>query len=109
MAFPGVGATIADLTMQHAWKEVEGIPIDLKVHQVANRLQWVGMLAEDGQHVDSLTPFETKEQLEKWLPKERWSEVGSLFRAFSHIICKKDLPDCVSCKIKDLCPSKEKC
>lgn len=57
--------------------------------------------------MESDDPFETKERLEAWLPKDRWQEVSDTFRAFGQIICKPDLPDCVSCAIKDICPKKK--
>ena len=40
----GIGAAIADNVMKWAWVELDGIPVDMALHAVANRLQWVGSM-----------------------------------------------------------------
>lgn len=59
---PGVGPKMGHLLMTHAWGKTEGIGVDVHVHRISNRLNWV----------KSKTPEETRVQLEKWLPRELW-------------------------------------
>ena len=46
--------------------------IDTHMHSIFKELNWV----------KSKTPEQTREQLEGWLPKERWSEVNMLWVGF---------------------------
>merc|ERR1712232_1137745 len=49
-----------------------GIGVDTHMHRIFNDLKWV----------KSKTPEETREQLEGWLPKEKWSGVNMLWVGF---------------------------
>jgi endonuclease-3 len=57
------------LTMQHAWGKNAGIGVDLHVHRIANRLQWVS---------ETKTPEKTRLQLEAWMPRAYWEPVNTL-------------------------------
>ena len=49
-----------------------GIGVDTHMHRIFNELKWV----------TSKTPEGTREQLEGWLPKEKWSNVNMLWVGF---------------------------
>jgi endonuclease-3 len=93
LELPGVGEKIALLYMQEALGKVLGIPIDTHMHRISNILQWV----------NSKTPDQTRKQLEKWLPKEKWNEVNHLLIGFGQTICKAKAPLCSKCLVRDSC------
>ena len=49
-----------------------GIGVDTHMHRMFNDMKWV----------KSTTPEGTREQLEGWLPKEKWSSVNMLWVGF---------------------------
>jgi len=49
-----------------------GIGVDTHMHRIFNDLKWV----------NAKTPEQTREQLEGWLPKEKWLEVNVLWVGF---------------------------
>jgi endonuclease-3 len=63
----GVGPKMANLALAICWNNVIGIGVDVHVHRISNRLQWVN---------NTKTPLQTEAQLESWLPKEYWLEVN---------------------------------
>jgi len=48
------------------------LKVDTHMHRIFNDLKWV----------TSKTPEQTREQLEGWLPKEKWSEINMLWVGF---------------------------
>lgn len=72
MKLPGVGPKMAYIVETVAFGTVSGIGVDTHMHRMFNDLKWV----------DSNTPERTREQLEGWLPKERWGEVNVLWVGF---------------------------
>jgi len=85
------------LLMTHAWKKPMGIGVDVHVHRITNRLQWVNTSNPEG----------TRKALEAWLPREYWSTNGinNLLVGFGQTICKPIGPKCDECKVNHLCPS----
>ena len=71
-ALPGVGPKMAYIVEQIAFGTTSGIGVDTHMHRLFNGLQWV----------DSKTPEQTRQQLEGWLPKEKWGEVNVLWVGF---------------------------
>jgi endonuclease-3 len=72
-----------------------GIPVDVHVHRISNRLGWV----------DTTTPAEkTQEALEAWIPKEYWEEVNVLLVGFGQQICEARKPKCKECRVSSMCP-----
>jgi len=65
-SLPGVGPKMGFLLMTHAWKKPMGIGVDVHVHRITNRLQWVNTSNPEG----------TRKALEAWLPREYWSTNG---------------------------------
>ena len=72
MKLPGVGPKMAYIVESIAFGTVSGIGVDTHMHRMFNDLKWV----------TSKTPEQTREQLEGWLPKERWGEVNVLWVGF---------------------------
>jgi len=72
MKLPGIGPKMAYIIENVAWGISSGIGVDTHMHRIFNVLNWV----------KSKTPEQTREQLEGWLPKERWSEVNMLWVGF---------------------------
>ncbi|XP_008559321.1 endonuclease III-like protein 1 [Microplitis demolitor] len=95
-ALPGVGPKMGHLCMQVAWNQVTGIGVDVHVHRICNRLEWVKKQAK--------TPEESRKQLESWLPKELWSEINHLLVGFGQEICLPQRPKCDQCLNNKLCP-----
>ena len=90
---PGVGPKMGYLALKVAWNKTDGIGVDVHVHRICNRLQWV--------HSD--TPEQTREQLEAWLPKKYWFDINLLLVGFGQQICASN-PKCEKCKLTGLCP-----
>ncbi|XP_054850635.1 endonuclease III-like protein 1 [Eublepharis macularius] len=97
---PGVGPKMAHLVMNIAWQTVSGIGVDTHVHRISNRLKWV---KEETKH-----PEETRQALEKWLPRELWSELNWLLVGFGQQICLPVNPRCSECLNQAICPASRK-
>ncbi|KAK1351386.1 Endonuclease III-like [Heracleum sosnowskyi] len=102
LKLPGVGPKMAYLVMTLAWNNVQGICVDTHVHRISNRLGWVSC---GGTNQKTNTPEETREALERWLPKEEWVPINPLLVGFGQTICTPLRPQCGKCSISDLCPS----
>ena len=91
---PGVGPKMGYLALKVAWNKIDGIGVDVHVHRICNRLEWV--------HTNS--PEQTRVALEAWLPKQYWFEINLLLVGFGQQICKGS-PKCSECKLRNMCPS----
>lgn len=91
---PGVGPKMGYLALKVAWNKIDGIGVDVHVHRISNRLEWV--------HTN--TPEQTRVALEAWLPKQYWFEINLLLVGFGQQICKGS-PKCSDCKLRNMCPS----
>lgn len=69
MELPGIGPKMAYIIESEAFGTTTGIGVDTHMHRIFNALGWV----------KSTNPEGTREQLEGWLPRERWSEVNVLW------------------------------
>jgi len=97
---PGVGPKMGNLTMQAAWGETIGIGVDVHVHRIANQtLKWIKPPAN--------TPEKTRIELEKFLPKQYFSEINWLLVGFGQTVCPSRSPKCGSCALGTalMCPS----
>jgi Predicted EndoIII-related endonuclease len=72
MKLPGVGPKMAYIIENVAFGRSTGIGVDTHMHRIFNDLKWV----------QSKTPEQTREQLEGWLPFEKWGEVNMLWVGF---------------------------
>lgn len=69
MELPGVGPKMAYIVESVCFGTNSGIGVDTHMHRMFNDLGWV----------TSKTPEKTREQLEGWLPRERWGEANVLW------------------------------
>ena len=97
LKFKGVGRKTANIVMVYGF-EKPGIPVDVHVHVVANRLGWVR----------TKTPEKTEEELRKILPKRYWMELNDLFVVHGQNICQTRNPRCHICPVKRYCEYYEK-
>ncbi|KAL2328851.1 hypothetical protein Fmac_022278 [Flemingia macrophylla] len=102
LLLPGIGPKMAHLVMNVGWDNVQGICVDTHVHRICNRLGWVSRL---GTKQKTSTPEETRESLQRWLPKEEWVPINPLLVGFGQTICTPLRPRCGECSIRELCPS----
>ncbi|SBS85421.1 endonuclease III homologue, putative [Plasmodium ovale] len=90
---PGIGEKIAQLVLQIALNKHEGIAVDIHVHRIANRLNWVYTKNE----------LSTQVKLKNYVQKELWSELNTLLVGFGQVICKGKKPNCEKCTLTNDC------
>ena len=69
MELPGVGPKMAYIVESVVYDTCTGIGVDTHMHRMFNDLKWV----------NSKTPEKTREQLEGWLPRDKWPVVNVLW------------------------------
>ena len=69
MELPGVGPKMAYIVESVVFQICTGIGVDTHMHRMFNDLKWVA----------SKTPEKTREQLEGWLPRDKWPVVNVLW------------------------------
>lgn len=90
MKLPGVGPKMAYIVENIAFDTASGIGVDTHMHRMFNDLSWV----------TSKTPEGTREQLEGWLPRNKWSEINYLWVGFGQEVQQqqeKMLRKCLDC------------
>ena len=90
MSLPGVGPKMAFIVEHIAFGTSTGIGVDTHMHRIFNDLKWV----------NSTTPEGTREELEGWLPREKWGEINSLWVGFGQEVQQqkeKSLRKALSC------------
>ena len=90
--FKGVGRKTANLVQSKGYG-IPSICVDVHVHRISNRL---GLCS-------TKEPEETEMALKSNLPKEKWSEINTLFVTFGQNICKPTRPDCSKCCLTKYC------
>ncbi|KYO01845.1 endonuclease III-like protein [Plasmodium gaboni] len=90
---PGIGEKIAQLILQTALNKHEGIAVDIHVHRIANRLNWV----------NSKNELDTQMKLKSYVQKELWSEINHALVGFGQVICKGKKPLCEKCTLTNHC------
>lgn len=97
MELPGVGQKTANVVASIIYK-VPAIAVDTHVFRVSHRLG----LAK------GKDPLETEKELQKAIPKEKWSDAHHWFIWHGRKICKARKPLCSECVVVEECPFKEK-
>ncbi|BDZ68955.1 endonuclease III [Methanobacterium ferruginis] len=92
LELPGVGRKTANCVLVYGFG-TPAIPVDVHVHRISNRL---GL-------VNTKTPEETEEKLEKLVPKEYWIELNDLMVQFGQTICRPQSPKHEECPLQELC------
>lgn len=95
-SLPGIGPKMAYICMQVAWKENAGIGVDVHVHRISNMIGWTKNQCK--------TPEHTRKELESWIPRPLWPGVNRLLVGFGQTVCKPKKPNCLQCKVNNLCP-----
>lgn len=79
--------------MSRAWNSNVGIAVDLHVHRISNRLEWVRTKSVN----------KTKEALERIISHDLWSCLNYTLVGFGQTICSAR-PRCRDCVMNDKCP-----
>lgn len=69
---------------------LSGIGVDTHVHRISNKLGWV----------NTKTPNETEEQLQRLFPKKYWTDINIDLVGFGQILCNAKKPLCAQCPVK---------
>jgi len=94
LEFPGVGYKIGILYLNTCHNMNVGIGVDTHVHRISNRLAWV----------KTDKPNDTRVALEKFVPKELWSDINHWLVGFGQQICLPKNPKCEICLLNNVCP-----
>lgn len=94
----GVGRKTANVVLSNLFDE-PAIAVDTHVSRVSKRLG----LAFKNDDVDKI-----EKKLMKRLDKSRWSKTHHQLVLFGRYNCKAIKPECMNCKLKDICKEKNK-
>lgn len=97
MKLPGVGKKTANVVASIVYK-VPSIAVDTHVFRVSHRL---GLAKGDD-------PLAVEKELQKAIPKNKWSDAHHWLIWHGRKICKARKPLCSECVLVELCPYKEK-
>ncbi|MDR1820167.1 MAG: endonuclease III [Methanobrevibacter sp.] len=92
LELPGVGRKTANCVLVYGFQE-PAIPVDTHVHRISNL--W-GI-------INTKTPEESEDELEKIVPKNLWIDINDLMVQFGQNICKPGHMQCETCPVSDLC------
>ncbi len=93
LSIKGVGPKTANVVLAFAFNQ-NVIPVDVNVHRVSNRLEWV----------NTKTAEKTEPILHEIIPKKYWKEFNSVFIQFGKEICQPISPWCSRCPVEKFCP-----
>lgn len=96
-SFPGVGRKTANVFLSVIYNE-PAIAVDTHVSRVSKRLG----LANKNDDV-----LEIEKKLMKKVPRDKWSKVHHQMVLFGRYYCKAMKPECINCKLKDICMKKK--
>ena len=91
---PGVGRKTANVVTSVAFK-IPAIAVDTHVFRLANRMK----LAKGN------TPLEVELDLQKIIPRDKWSDAHHWLIWHGRDICKARNPKCNACPLSKVCPS----
>lgn len=92
---PGVGRKTANIVLNKAFGQVDGIAVDTHVYRIATRLGFS----------KAPTPLACEQDLLTLLPQELWGPVNEQWIHFGRDVCTARSPKCSACALTDLCPS----
>ena len=72
---PGIGPKMAYIVESIAHKRTTGIGVDTHMHRLFPLLKWVNPQT-------ATTPERVREEMEGWLPRDKWDEINVLFVGF---------------------------
>jgi endonuclease-3 len=91
-ALPGVGRKTANVVLSNAFG-VDAIAVDTHVFRVSNRM---GLAAADN-------VLDTEKQLQRNIPKEKWSAAHHWLIHHGRRICSARNPKCTECPLRAFC------
>lgn len=92
---PGVGRKTANIVLNKAFHDCEGIAVDTHVFRIGTRLGFTKASA----------PLAAEPDLLKLIPKELWPDVNEQWIHFGRETCRAQRPLCEGCMLADICPS----
>ena len=93
---PGVGRKTINVFLSVIYN-IPSIPVDTHVERVSKRLN----LAKEKD-----TVLEVEQKLMKKVPKDKWIKFHHQMIFFGRYKCKSRSPECIDCKLKDICKYK---
>ena len=96
--FPGVGRKTINVFLSEYYDE-PAIAVDTHVERVSKRLGLVNKNAD---------VLEIEKKLMKVFPKEKWGRLHLQLVLFGRYYCKAVKPECLNCRLKDICKEKKK-
>ena len=97
-SLPGVGRKTVNVFLSNIYNE-PFIAVDTHVERVSKRLG----LAKQNDDV-----YKVEKKLERKIPKEKRARAHHQLVLFGRYHCKAKQPNCVNCKLKDVCKNKTK-
>ena len=92
---PGVGRKTANIVLNKAFGQVDGIAVDTHVYRIARRMKFSS----------ASTPLAAEQDLLDLLPQELWGPVNEQWIHFGRDVCTARSPKCAGCPCNDICPS----
>lgn len=92
---PGVGRKTANIVLNKAFGQVDGIAVDTHVYRISRRMRFSS----------ASTPLAAEQDLLKLLPHELWGPVNEQWIHFGRDVCTARSPKCAECPCNDICPS----
>lgn len=93
-SLPGVGRKTANVVMSVAFHH-PAIAVDTHVFRISNRLKLA----------TGTTPLEVEKELQRVIPRAKWSDAHHWLIWHGRKICKARKPLCGTCPLVDVCPS----
>jgi endonuclease-3 len=94
VSLPGIGRKTANAILINAFNIVQGIPCDVHVIRLSQRLGWT----------ENKNPKKIEQDLTKIIPKKDWKVLPWLLKAHGRAVCKAPVPMCSKCILNKLCP-----
>lgn len=95
---PGVGRKTANIVLNVAFDDVEGIAVDTHVFRITHMLKLS----------NAPTPQATEFDLLKVFDRKDWKPINHQLVRFGREVCVARRPKCDICEISDICPSAKK-
>ena len=95
---PGVGRKTANIVLNVAFDDVEGIAVDTHVFRITHMLKLS----------NAPTPQATEYDLLKVFDRKDWKPINHQLVRFGREVCVARRPKCDICELNDICPSAKK-
>ncbi len=92
---PGVGRKTANIVMNDAFHDAQGVAVDTHVGRIARKL---GFSKETD-------PSKVEQDILRTFPESEWPYINKRWIAFGREICHSRNPECSACFLNDVCPS----